>query len=352
MSSKNEAECASSPLSILKANPGDILLFHRKKDCSKSSQSRKKSVADKLSIPELPSDLNEVNIDDIVKDTLGNSEQQLVVLEEAKLANAVEDFVSKEVKQSISDTVSKILKVTQRKLVTRGRGEKNEDGIDDDANIITSATAVREVCEFESQKSRATTMDVDDEEGSKAGSRKKVDRKRGRNGGIREKSNDDDKTDTRNRATTKKNDIEPLDADSDESYASTQPLKRARTGTRTKVSRYRDEVADFSDDNKSLSLKTKRGSNRKRYDLSEDEVDTNPKRKLSSRRSALKDDSEDSEGETIQRQSRRTRGRAAKSKKMYTIDSDDDDFVDDNDPNSEDGGETARSTLSKRSRRR
>ena len=46
-------------------------------------------MADKLSVPELPADLSEVRIDDIVKDTLGSSEQKLVVLDETKLATAV-----------------------------------------------------------------------------------------------------------------------------------------------------------------------------------------------------------------------------------------------------------------------
>lgn len=312
-------------------------------------------MADKLSMPELPADLNEVKIDDIVKDTLGSSEQQLVVLEETKLANAVEDFVSKEVKQSISDAVNKSLKVTQRKLVTRGRGKTNEDGFEDDANMITSATAVREVCEFESQKSRGTMMDVDDGEGSKKGSQKKVDsRGRGKNRGVHEKNDDDDKPVSRKGAATKRNrEIEALDEDSDEDYSSTQQVKRARTGTRTKSSRSRVGMGDLSDDD-AASPKAKPTKNRKRYDLSEDELDTSPQRKLSSRRSAYKDDSRNSDVEAVQRPARSTRGRAARSKKSYTIDSDDDDddFVDDNDPNSGNGWGTARSTPSKRSRRR
>lgn len=104
--------------------------------------------------PILPTDIEEVNIEDIVKDTLAKSDKKLSILEQEKIADAVEDFVSKEIKGILGETVDKIIAKQQRRLVSQGNEE------DDENMKLTTATAIRE--EFQSKtKMPVTDISID-----------------------------------------------------------------------------------------------------------------------------------------------------------------------------------------------
>ena len=154
---------------VLQANPSDILLFHRKRTTdATSSNKKKKSTAEKglYAEPIPPEDLDEINIDDIVKDTLGSSEKKLMILDESRLSIAVEEFVNKEQKGTIAETVAKIVSSQQKKLVKRGIN-LDGDGDGDGTNKVTTANAVREVCQADTQRARDEddqSMVLDDDE--------------------------------------------------------------------------------------------------------------------------------------------------------------------------------------------
>jgi double-strand break repair protein MRE11 len=159
------------------ANPSDILLFHRKRvnEAIKSSSNRGNNKSNNTSNsngipndPTYPKEMEEINFEDIVKDLLDDAEKKLQILNEDTLTIAVEEFVSKEQKQMITETVSKILNKQQKSLVKRG-GEGGDliDGDKDDTEVkLTTVNAVREVCQTETQKIREAefSMDIDGEE--------------------------------------------------------------------------------------------------------------------------------------------------------------------------------------------
>jgi len=157
------------------ANPSDILCFHRKrsKDGPKESIAKgNRTNANSLSEPSYPDELNAINMENIMKDTLETTDKKLQILDEEKLGFAVEDFVSKEQKQAFLETVDKIVTVQQKRLVKRGlsimnssRGGDADSAVGNVENKVTTANAVREVCHAESQKLRDDDdmMDIEEE---------------------------------------------------------------------------------------------------------------------------------------------------------------------------------------------
>jgi len=165
------------------ANPSDILLFHRKRSTTASSSSssskhkknKNANANDNQSQtqeePIYPTELDDINVEEIVRDALDMGDKKLQILDEERLSIAVEDFVSKEQRQMIEDTVNKIIHIQNKMLVTRGPGDDNiGDGsgdIDGSGNggkvKLTTANAVREACQAETQKVRDShfSMDID-----------------------------------------------------------------------------------------------------------------------------------------------------------------------------------------------
>lgn len=160
------------------ANPSDILLFHRRRTTDASGKKKKKKSKTEKELdanadPIPPMDLDEINIEDIVKDTLGASEKKLQILDEQRLSLAVEDFVSKEQKGTIGETVGKIISGQQKKLVKRGINVGGEDGDGDGSGggggakkkKLSTENAVREAVQAETQRARDDPdQSVDEEE--------------------------------------------------------------------------------------------------------------------------------------------------------------------------------------------
>jgi hypothetical protein len=242
-------------------------LFHRRriatiaKNTSSKKGNGKKNNPANISDDEpiLPADMEEIQIEDIVSETLATSDKKLSILEQGKIANAVEDFVSKEIKGILGETVDKIIAKQQRKLVNRGNEENAQVG----DTKLTTATAVREVCQAETNSSkynkdeplasaRKRTRSISDISVDESFSNKTNQRKTSRKNTKSPQSKKSQKV-TKSRK-------ENSDEDDDEIYSSRQKpavsLRRpARTVSRSK-SRYEDddESDDIVDDDSDVEL--------------------------------------------------------------------------------------------------
>jgi len=108
------------------ANLSGILLFHRKKETSDITYARKKRAMQAIEKPIVPDDHKEMNIEDLVMENLDMSDKKLEMLDEAKLNIALEEFVSKEIKQALSEATKLMLRKHQKKLIS-GESKFNED---------------------------------------------------------------------------------------------------------------------------------------------------------------------------------------------------------------------------------
>lgn len=242
-------------------------MFHRRrittivKNTSSKKGNGKKNNPANISDDEpiLPADMEEIQIEDIVSETLATSDKKLSILEQGKIANAVEDFVSKEIKGILGETVDKIIAKQQRKLVNRGNEENAQVG----DTKLTTATAIREVCQAETNSSkygkdeplasaRKRSRSISDISVDESFSNKTNQRKTSRQNTKSPQSKKSQKV--------IKSRKESSDEDDDEIYSSRQKpavsLRRpARTVSRSK-SRYEDddESDDIVDDDSDVEL--------------------------------------------------------------------------------------------------
>lgn len=121
-------------------------------------------------VPTFPAELDTVNVEDIVRETLHSGDKTLLILDEGKLGVAIEEYVEKEQRQSIDDTVGKIVVLQNKKLIKRGTAETSHDG----ESKVTTANGVKEACKAETEKNRESqfSMEVDDDEDDERSTRK------------------------------------------------------------------------------------------------------------------------------------------------------------------------------------
>jgi double-strand break repair protein MRE11 len=111
----------------LVANPVDILLFHRKKDTDGRAGVKRTKASKALEAPMVPQDHDEMKIEDLIKDNLQNADKKLEIIDEAKMNLALDDFVSKEVKQAMFEAANSMLSKQQKKLLTLRATDEEED---------------------------------------------------------------------------------------------------------------------------------------------------------------------------------------------------------------------------------
>lgn len=120
----------------LVGNPADLLLFHRKKETGGRAGVKKKKTKASLNTPIAPDDVGEMNIEALVKDNFDGSDKQMEIFDESKLTIALDEFVSKEIKQAMSEATKAMLKVQQKRLLARGlEGEGDDDDEEEDADM-------------------------------------------------------------------------------------------------------------------------------------------------------------------------------------------------------------------------
>ncbi|OQS04777.1 double-strand break repair protein [Thraustotheca clavata] len=99
------------------ANPSDILLFTRRKEDAKSNKEDKKQIGGLLAPirPPPPSDAV-VRVEQILSETLDNAENKLDIFPEVNMANALDEYVFKNVPSAFEEFVDSVLEETQRAL--------------------------------------------------------------------------------------------------------------------------------------------------------------------------------------------------------------------------------------------
>jgi len=114
------------------ANPNEILLFHNRK----SGTSRKKrtdgtdDMEDSTIIHE---NIDDTTVGEIIRSLLANSKDKaLDVIPEVELSEALQDFVEKDSKSAISDTITRVLKETK------------QDVLNDESLVLTDADTIRD----------------------------------------------------------------------------------------------------------------------------------------------------------------------------------------------------------------
>jgi hypothetical protein len=123
-----------------------------------------------------PDDLNEISVEELAQDLLHASDKKLEILDEERFCLAIEDFVDKEQRQAISETVHVLIRKQQKALIARGKHgssshgsgqhhQQKKDDENDDADMntnsininehkVTTAAGVRELCLAETEKKR------------------------------------------------------------------------------------------------------------------------------------------------------------------------------------------------------
>jgi hypothetical protein len=90
----------------------DVLLFHRRKQTDGKKTAKKKNP--NLVTPVAPEELEEMNVEDLVKENLANAEKKLEILSEQRLGLAVEDFVAKEQNKAFTEAMKESLTSSRR----------------------------------------------------------------------------------------------------------------------------------------------------------------------------------------------------------------------------------------------
>ncbi|KAL7512292.1 hypothetical protein ACHAXN_012756 [Cyclotella atomus] len=373
------------------ANPSDILLFHKKRgaESANGKGAAKKRAAKSLNIPSEPEELEEVNVEDLVNDNLFNSDKKLELLNEKDMAEALDDFVAKELKQAIGDKAAQCLKSSQKQLKKRGRREGDED---DEDVAVDNPTAIREFCVSKSDKARAE-LALEREEATAKKKKREQDQSReimeelnspvGKKSRKNHDSSDEEedrpaarKTKAKAATTTKKPAAKPRkniydDSDDDDiSEDSPPPMKRATKAATTskkstaKKTAARDDSSDdeveFAGTSQAPSQRAPRTArataNKAKYDYDEDsdieeiDADDMPPPKKTIKRGAT---SQSQATITTFTSNRKPVGRGRGAVKAYDVDSDD---SDDDPPHNGGGGggwgnASSQNTAAKRGRR-
>lgn len=109
-----------------------------------------------------------MKVEDLVKNNLDKADKKLEILNEDKLTNFLDDYVSKELKEALNEGVAKMLDNKQKVLINR----RNNDG---EARVKTGAQVRELVQEMANRRDREHTkvkkrkeIDDDDDDGSES----------------------------------------------------------------------------------------------------------------------------------------------------------------------------------------
>jgi hypothetical protein len=142
---------------VSQANPSDILLFHRKRQpeiakAGAASEGKTKKSKSLLSQPYPPGELNEISVEELAKELLSATDHKLDILEEQLISLSIEEFIEKENRSAIPETVDRMVKKQQKVLVKRGINGPDA-GTGEVAKVTTEA-GIRELCSAEVERAR------------------------------------------------------------------------------------------------------------------------------------------------------------------------------------------------------
>lgn len=111
------------------ANPGDILLFHRKKDPRLASTVKRKALQ-----PVPPEELERTDMFDLIKGQLEAPDSKLSFFKETDLSLALDDYVEKGVIQAITELAKESLANKQKILVEKSH-QNNDKSMEKESQI-------------------------------------------------------------------------------------------------------------------------------------------------------------------------------------------------------------------------
>ena len=228
------------------ANPNDMLLFHRKKDPKLASKIKNKKLA-----PIAPEELEQTNLDDLIRQQLDVGGGNMQVFGQQELADAMGDFVDKSLTAAIADVAKDILKKKTKILINQGKAN-------DDEVMIEKESQIQEILQRESQSQKdASMMEEEDEEQSQQS--KKSSKKRKAAASSKGKENsfelDDDDEDfgapkSRSKKAAAKKTSDDLDDDDDDDVFEMPEPRAKKTSapkTKTKAARRKKSSSDSED---------------------------------------------------------------------------------------------------------
>ena len=186
----------------------DLLLFHRRKQSDEQGSGKhgggaKKGSNNLLDKPIAPEELEEMNVEELVKENLEVADKKLEILSEKRLSTALDEFVSKESRQAMMEATSEMVSKQRNKLIQREVTAARTGSLDEDENEgeqeeeeemeeMTTKKAAKRKFEPEPPKKRKTKP-------QQSSSRKTTGRKRA---AMVDLIDDDDDDDDDERATT------------------------------------------------------------------------------------------------------------------------------------------------------
>mmetsp|Transcript_10830 Transcript_10830/g.25103 ORF Transcript_10830/g.25103 Transcript_10830/m.25103 type:complete len:372 (+) Transcript_10830:667-1782(+) len=97
-----------------------LLLFHRKRQTNENAgTTKKKLVSGLLDKAVGPDDLDEMNVEDLIKENLDSNNKKLGILSEQRLSAALDEYVSKESRLAMTDATANMLSKQQKKLISK-----------------------------------------------------------------------------------------------------------------------------------------------------------------------------------------------------------------------------------------
>lgn len=135
------------------ANPHDIILWQKAAVRRKESRTTGEIGANEMARPEA---LDETKISDLIAQHLSHD---LQILPELELTNALHDFVEKDNKAAIHDTIGKVLQETQNAVSRRRTLETGPQGEDDIEVLISEASKHRKATQPALQQTTARQME-------------------------------------------------------------------------------------------------------------------------------------------------------------------------------------------------
>lgn len=246
-----------------------MLLFHRRKQGDGKTATKKRPA---LAKPIAPEELEEMNIEVLIKESLDMADKKLEILSEQRLGLAVEDFVAKEQNKAFVDAMKETLTKQQKKLIKRGEGAGGDDEAEGESGKVTSVADIRGIVNQESQQ-----RELKDDKGTKINGSKG--RKRGADAvedddSLPEKETEENDVPTarKNKATTKittsstrgrkvSQPSEPDASDSDDEVipapvkaSSRSTARPRRPAARSKVNYNEDESVEDSESDAVVEL--------------------------------------------------------------------------------------------------
>jgi hypothetical protein len=301
-----------------------LLLFHRRKQGDGKGTTKKRPA---LAKPISPEELEEMNVEVLIKENLDMEDKKLEILSEQRLGMAVEDFVAKEQNKAFTEAMQETLSKQQKKLIKRGQSAGVDEGGEGGSGKVNSITDVRDIVQQESQQREQKEVDATKTNGSSGRKRGAVEIGNEDDEFLLEKDNDgnDVAPARRKKAATgsarrrKLSSVTELDASSSDDVMVVAPPKKisrsaarpSRKAAQSRVSYNEDDIGEDSESDAVIELDDD-------SDDSLEEVEVQPKKRSRTTSSTHKNTASKPQKSATKASSRMKRST------LYDDDSDDD----------------------------